>query len=865
MSRLLCIAICLTWWLGGVHAFAADPAEEFLGAYQDFQTAEKLERDGEPADALAKYRAAEKVLRGLMQKNPEWQPLVVEYRLQKTSEGISRVEAAARQQPSGSLDVLEGELPSDRSTSRQPSKQRRTAVTATSDDADRDSTGGSLGRQSARQRKQLQELRDENAKLAEQIARMRAELKSAYHEVDKRKTDVVELRSLNRQLKDQLENIKKDTASSDSVLKKKDDEYASLLKEQRRASAERDVLIEENEALVKKIEDAAKYIKTADEAQSAIKKERDEAIAKSRKARDSSDEVDQLTKDNKALAAKLTELGTRLKKAESDRDLKVKQAVKDVERLTKEKTAVDEQLAALNEKLKKVETERDEKTKSQTEAAQQIAKLTEEKSTLSDQLAKLDERVKEAESQRDEKSKAAEEALAAVEKLTEDNSGLTTKLAASEERIRAVEAERNDLLAKLEKVKENTANLENVDLQKTQIAEKLAEVEQRTEEVKEGASLSTEELQKLRSELNSARDDLLAAQVMAQQKDTKISELEKQVDQVTGELASLKLNPAPSEEDQRIQDENALLRGLVLRQLRQAAQVEKGRATLQEEIQRLQLKSETLDKSLAELDAGKLELTEQEKLLFKDPVVVLSESEDGQIAVDMAMTKPANGDKPADQTAEKSTDATVASNGAAGEPSPTPSATPDPDVLPAELKEAVQLAKKLYEEKDFAGAEKQYQKIISQAPENYYALTNLAVTQFHLGRLSAAEVALRKAVAVQPSRPDAYTILGIVNYRQGRFDDGVTVLSRAIELNDKDSAAHNYLGITLSEKGDSERAARELKRAIEINPEYADAHFNLAVVYATTKPPKKDLAKEHYAKATSLGAPPDSSLERLIQ
>jgi Tfp pilus assembly protein PilF len=54
-------------------------------------------------------------------------------------------------------------------------------------------------------------------------------------------------------------------------------------------------------------------------------------------------------------------------------------------------------------------------------------------------------------------------------------------------------------------------------------------------------------------------------------------------------------------------------------------------------------------------------------------------------------------------------------------------------------------------------------------------------------------------------------------------------------------------------------------KAIEINKDYADAHFNLAVIYATGVPPSKMLARKHYQKALELGAPPDSSLEKLVQ
>jgi Tfp pilus assembly protein PilF len=54
-------------------------------------------------------------------------------------------------------------------------------------------------------------------------------------------------------------------------------------------------------------------------------------------------------------------------------------------------------------------------------------------------------------------------------------------------------------------------------------------------------------------------------------------------------------------------------------------------------------------------------------------------------------------------------------------------------------------------------------------------------------------------------------------------------------------------------------------QAIAKDPNYADAHFNLAVILITTQPSSRELAKEHYARATALGTQPSASLERLLQ
>jgi Tfp pilus assembly protein PilF len=60
-------------------------------------------------------------------------------------------------------------------------------------------------------------------------------------------------------------------------------------------------------------------------------------------------------------------------------------------------------------------------------------------------------------------------------------------------------------------------------------------------------------------------------------------------------------------------------------------------------------------------------------------------------------------------------------------------------------------------------------------------------------------------------------------------------------------------------------AEKEFLKAIEIDDTFADAHFNLALVYATEKPPSLEMARRHYKRALELGIPPDPRLEKLLQ
>jgi Flp pilus assembly protein TadD len=90
------------------------------------------------------------------------------------------------------------------------------------------------------------------------------------------------------------------------------------------------------------------------------------------------------------------------------------------------------------------------------------------------------------------------------------------------------------------------------------------------------------------------------------------------------------------------------------------------------------------------------------------------------------------------------------------------------------------------------------------------------------------------------------------------------ILRKAIKLDPNKARSYNYLGVVVGQKGKYGEAEEMLQKAIELDPKYAEAHFNLAVIYATQEPPSKELAKQHYHTALTLGAEPDPSLQRLI-
>jgi len=685
-----------------VSAFAQDPSDLFLRAYQDFQAGEKFERDGSPREALARYENTAKLLEQIVRADATWQPPVVEYRLKKTRENIERLTAEVgkmppvEEGPEGPLPLADSPMnipPPAINTTTPLSPGRGTTSRPTS--ASPTSTGDSPAL-----RKQLAEALKENERLKDKLARQAADLTSARFEIDRTKVTVVELKAQLAQAQDAFENVVKDNPKPPAV-PVEDPRVAELTSRIAGIEADNEVLLEENDRLLTKLESASKYIEASDQARksldedrSKVAKQRDEALAKTKRIKDNT---------------------------------------------------------------------------------------------------------------------------AAIERLT---------------------AEKKELETKLEKASDSTV-LEKLTAENKQLADRLAETEQKLTEVLKKPEENDKAMEALRSEINGLNDRLLEAYAQVTSRDDQIKALAKQLDEASGDLARVKLNPSPSPDDKRVMVENDLLRGIILRQIKEQGERDAARVELEKEIQALQVKSDKIGEKLGILAKPAFQLTDAESLMFRDPIALVVEPNASSLDVSVAISKPGTGEAaPAPQGAES---------------------------LPEPTRDMVEEARKLFDLGRFADAEKLYQQIVEAAPDNYFALSNLGVTQIQSRKLSAAEVALRKAVTINPQDSFAATNLGIVYCKQGRFDDAIAALREAIAADENDHVAHNYLGVALGEKGLKSEAEEQLKSSVAIKSSYADAHFNLAVLYATSEPPSKELARDHYNKAISNGAPADPSLERMIQ
>jgi tetratricopeptide (TPR) repeat protein len=368
----------------------------------------------------------------------------------------------------------------------------------------------------------------------------------------------------------------------------------------------------------------------------------------------------------------------------------------------------------------------------------------------------------------------------------------------------------------------------------------------------------------VKGQIEQLRQQLAARQKQNQDFETKIANLHSQLDEAGAALEKAKLKGANAEETLRLTKENEILRNIVVRERQEEARRDQAKKLMFAEFDKLKIKSDALNEQIELLAQPITKLSDEELALLRQPVVSISEHNPAALKTSFTFAKKSSMSAVkitgSDET-QKPPDSANAS--ASNNPGANSQNGFNPDV-PENLRSLAQSAKDNFEHRKYRTAEKQYQEILTKSPNNLYSLSNLGVVYFRTARFKAAELTLKKAIAVAPRDEFAHTTLGIVYYRQSKFDDALAELTKALAINPKSATAHNYLGITASQKGWQQAAEREILEAIADNPNYADAHFNLAVIYATAQPPAKELAKQHYTKATSLGTQPDPSLEKLL-
>src|SRR5205085_1626086 len=221
-----------------------------------------------------------------------------------------------------------------------------------------------------------------------------------------------------------------------------------------------------------------------------------------------------------------------------------------------------------------------------------------------------------------------------------------------------------------------------------------------------------------------------------------------------------KLADANSDESAQLARENELLRNIVVRERQEEARRDETRKRVVAQLDKLQIRSETLNQQIEYLAQPATKLSSEELALLRQPVVSVSDQRAGLFKASFVFEKKSAANSDGTAKADANTRSGGESDARINRPDPSKTN------LSPKVRGLVRAAGKNFQQGNYKGAEKQYQQILAEDPNNLDA---------------------------------------------------------------------------------------------------ADAHFNLTVILITTQPGSKELAKEHYARATALGIEPSASLEKLLQ
>ncbi len=125
-------------------------------------------------------------------------------------------------------------------------------------------------------------------------------------------------------------------------------------------------------------------------------------------------------------------------------------------------------------------------------------------------------------------------------------------------------------------------------------------------------------------------------------------------------------------------------------------------------------------------------------------------------------------------------------------------------------------------------ADKAYEEIIAEEPENTDVLYLLAVSQMSQQKLEESLITIERAIRINNNAPAFLQLKGSILARLGRGDEAVEVLNKAIEENPNLYHAQVSLGHLYYLKGDKKTAEKHFSSALKIDQEQIEAQVNLA-------------------------------------
>ena len=127
-------------------------------------------------------------------------------------------------------------------------------------------------------------------------------------------------------------------------------------------------------------------------------------------------------------------------------------------------------------------------------------------------------------------------------------------------------------------------------------------------------------------------------------------------------------------------------------------------------------------------------------------------------------------------------------------------------------------------------ADKTYEEILEEEPENAEIMYLLAISKNSQNKLDEAEKNIDQAIKINDNAPAYLQTKGMILARKGQTEEAIGVLSRALNENPNLYQSHITLGHLYYSTGKKTEAAKHFKMAIKVDKNQVEGHVNLAKI-----------------------------------
>ena len=312
----------------------------------------------------------------------------------------------------------------------------------------------------------------------------------------------------------------------------------------------------------------------------------------------------------------------------------------DLETARKETAAVNTHLEETSSKLENAQKEIETSKESERSARDQLAQTQASfKALQSSQENGAIEQLRTEIADLKDAVAVAEEARATAERQRDETNA---KLAEANKQITAVEQQRDEALAQLKAGSETERHTQALLAENGDLKLKLANLEKNVPA--NDNSTKVEELVGVKQEATQLQQQLVESQKQNQYLVARIAELWVQLDEAGAQLQSTKLTGKNSQETDRLMRENELLRNIVVREREEEARRDEARKLMLAELDRLRIKSDSLNKEIELLAQPVTKLSSEELSLLRQPVVSVSDQNRGALTASFIFAKKSAGD-----------------------------------------------------------------------------------------------------------------------------------------------------------------------------------------------------------------------------